>query len=83
VNVLGAAVLAHAGMIEGSDIAACVGETEPSAFSFQDGVFSWRGRRASTQALQKARKAMVVGFTSAYFDQPQKGLKALGWWPER
>ncbi len=82
VNVLGAAVLVHAGAIDGADVAACVGETEPSAFSFHEGVFSWRARRASTQAVAKARKSMVAGFGSAFFDDPRKGLKALGWWPE-
>jgi hypothetical protein len=82
VNVLGAAVLVHAGVIDGPDVAACVGETEASAFSFSDGVFSWRGRRVSAAAVAKARKSMVAGFGSAFFDDPRKGLKALGWWPQ-
>lgn len=81
-NVLGAAALVHAGVIEGPDVAACVGETEPTAFAFQDGVFSWRARRASVQAVSKARKGMVVGFASSRFDEPSKGLKSLGWWPQ-
>ncbi len=82
VNVLGAAILVHAGVLAGSDITACVAETEPAAFSFSDGVFSWRARRAPVNAVLKARRAMVVGFASSFVDQPAKGMRSLGWWPE-
>jgi hypothetical protein len=82
VNVLGTAVLLHAGALDPADAAACVGETEAAAFSFDDGTFSWRGRRASLSAVTKARKSMVVGVGSASFSEPIQGLRTLGWWKD-
>jgi hypothetical protein len=81
VNIMGASVLLQAGVIDGADVAACIGETEPSAFSFSDGVFAWRARRAPLAAVLKARKSLVVGFASSRFGEPAKGLRALGWLP--
>jgi len=72
VNVfLAAALLDHAEAI--------LGETDPGAFSFDDGGASWRGHRVSTEELRTMRRDFATSFGSCSFEEPIGDLRELGW----
>jgi hypothetical protein len=76
-NVLGAAVLAHARGLDLPAIEACVSEEEAGAFSFDDGL-SWRGETATAAEVRAARLELATGFGSCSFEEPRDDLVALG-----
>jgi hypothetical protein len=77
-NVFGAGVLAH-GLGAGVDIlTACVAETDPAAFGFSEGGFSWRDHVVDAAALDRAREGFLPGFGSCSFNEPRDDLRNLG-----
>jgi hypothetical protein len=68
---LAAALLEHADGI--------LGETDPSAFSFDDDGATWRGHRVTTDALRTMRRDFATSFGSCSFEEPIGDLRALGW----
>ncbi|HKR64678.1 MAG TPA: hypothetical protein VJZ00_13180 [Thermoanaerobaculia bacterium] len=68
---LAAALLDHADAI--------LGEEDPKAFQFDDDAASWRGHRASTDALRAMRRDFAISFGSCSFEEPIGDLKELGW----
>lgn len=68
---LAAALLDHADAI--------LAETDPRAFSFDDGGANWRGHRVSTPDLIAMRRTFATSFGSCSFEEPIGDLRALGW----
>jgi len=68
---LAAALLDHADGI--------LGETDPSAFSFDDDGASWRDHVVTTDALRAMRRDFATSFGSCSFEEPIGDLHALGW----
>lgn len=76
-NLFVAAVLAHDG--GDADLAGHVlGETDPTAFRFDDDGLAWRDRRASLDAVRAARAGFVRSIGSCSFEEPVHDLQALG-----
>lgn len=76
-NVLGGAVLHHAGAVGATDLGAVVAETDPAAFAVSPSAFAWRGAEADAGAVARAR-TIVHGQGSCSFDEPVTDLRALG-----
>lgn len=74
-NVFVAAALLRSG---GSEADACrvLEERDPAAFTADDGVLAWRGRRIDLGALS-ATRALAVSFGSCSFTEPVDDLAAL------
>ena len=64
-----------AAMIE--DAEAILGETDPRAFTFDDGGVTWRDRRVTTDELKSMRQ-FATSFGSCSFEEPIEDLKELG-----
>lgn len=80
-NVIGAALLARAGLADQPQLEACLRETEAAAFALDGDGFAWRDLRLPAPALAAAREAGVAGFGSCSFDEPRQDLAALGMLP--
>jgi len=80
-NVIGAALLARAGVADEANLAACLRETEAAAFALDGAGFAWRDLRLEPAAVAAARAAGVAGFGSCSFDEPRQDLVALGLLP--
>jgi hypothetical protein len=76
-NVFGAAMLAFQHGLDGATLAACLGETDPAAFSFDDGAFQWRHFRLGSEEVSRWRQTMLAGFVSCSFDEPCDDLRDL------
>ena len=50
-NVFGAGILARGAGLAGDDLIACLAETDPAAFRFDDETFAWRGLRVDAAAV--------------------------------
>lgn len=77
-NVFGAAVLAWGADLGAADVAACVAETAPGAFVFDDTGFAWRDHGLATDDLSAVRCDRLGGFGSCSFEEPRDDLAALG-----
>jgi len=77
-NVFGAAALAWGADLGAAEVTACVAETDPAAFSFDDAGFAWRDHGLSVDALAAARNDRFGGFGSCSFAEPRDDLAALG-----
>ena len=75
-NVFGAAFLAHAAGLAEAELAACLAETDPGAFTFTDEAFLWRGHGVGAARLAALRGAALCGFGSCSFAEPVDGLKS-------
>jgi hypothetical protein len=80
-NVVGAALLAAAGVADEARLAACLRETDAAAFRLDEDGFAWRDLRLDPAAVARARAAGVAGFGSCSFDEPRQDLAALGLLP--
>ena len=59
------------------DIEPILAETDPTLFRFDERVH-WRDRSLSSDQVREARQAFVHSFGSCSFDEPVRGLEALG-----
>lgn len=80
-NVIGAALLAGAGVADEARLLACLQETEAAAFRLDEDGFAWRDLRLDPAAVARVRQAGVSGFGSCSFDEPRQDLTALGLLP--
>ena len=80
-NVIGAALLARAGLADEPRLEACLRETEAAAFALDGDGFAWRDLRLPLPDLVAAREVGVAGFGSCSFDEPRQDLAALGLLP--
>ena len=76
-NLLGAAVLAHAGGAEPRELIDVLLEEDASAFSVTDEAFTVRGRAFGADAVAAARERLFTGYGSCSFSEPTEDLKAL------
>jgi hypothetical protein len=76
-NLLGAAVRAHADGAEPRELVAVLLEEDPGAFSVTDEAFTVRGRAFGAEAVAAARERLFVGYGSCSFSEPVEDLKGL------
>jgi hypothetical protein len=77
-NVFGAGLLAHGAGLPGETIAACLRDTDASAFRFEADGFGWRDVFLTTEQIAAGRREMMIGFGSCSFDEPRDDLRRLG-----
>jgi len=82
-NLLGAAVLAHADGAQPRELAAVLLEEDARAFGVTDEAFTVRGRAFGAGAVAATRERLFVGFGSCSFSEPVEELRALGLLPPR
>jgi hypothetical protein len=76
-NLLGAAVLAHAGA-EPRDLVEVLLDEHPGAFSVTGEAFTVRGTAFGADAVAATRERLFVGYGSCSFSEPVEDLKSLG-----
>jgi len=76
INVFGAGLLAHGGL-EGKELAACLAETSPEAFSFDDEGFAWRDHAVDVTEIAALRRDFLHGFAGSSFAEPVSELHDL------
>ena len=77
-NVFGAAALAWGADLGAAEVAACVAETDPVSFAFDDAGFAWRDHVLAAEALAAVRRDWLGGFGSCSFAEPRDDLTGLG-----
>jgi hypothetical protein len=77
-NLLAAAVFAHADGLGEEELAAILAEEDPQAFSLDADALAVHGRRASAATIAEARGELFVAYGSCSFDEPVEDLTALG-----
>ena len=77
-NLLGAAVLAHAAGGEERDLATVLLEEDRDAFGLDADAFTVRGERFGAEAIAATRERLFVGYGSCSFSEPVEDLRALG-----
>ena len=75
-NLLGAAVLAHAGAGE-HDLAEVLAEEDATAFAVGDEVFAFHGHEFGAEEIAAAREGLFTGFGSCSFSEPVEDLRGL------
>jgi hypothetical protein len=76
-NLLGAAVLAHAGGAEPRELVAVLLEEDPGAFEVTDEAFTVRGRVFGAEAVAATRERLFTGYGSCSFSEPVEDLRRL------
>lgn len=76
-NVFLAAAFIDAGAGD-DDALGILGERDPSAFRFDDGGVTWRGRGIDLHALEKTRREFAVSFGSCSFTEPVTEAREAG-----
>jgi hypothetical protein len=77
-NLLAAAVFAHADGIDEAEIAALLAEEDPGAFAVSPEGLAARGRFAGAAEIAAARRDLFVAYGSCSFTEPVEDLQALG-----
>ncbi len=76
-NLLGAAVLAHAEGAGPRDLVPVLLEEDAGAFEVTDEAFTVRGHAHGAGAVTAAREALFVGYGSCSFSEPVEDLRGL------
>jgi hypothetical protein len=77
-NLLAAAVLAHAEGLRQPDLEAILAEEDPRAFTVDADGLAVHGHRADAVAIASARAQLFVAYGSCSFSEPVDDLKLLG-----
>jgi hypothetical protein len=77
-NLLAAAVLAHAERAGEAELIAVLREEDPAAFRLTDESFAVHDREMDATAIAAARRELFVGYGSCSFSEPVEDLQALG-----
>lgn len=77
-NVIGGAVLLHAGALERGGLEAMLRDEEPRHYHLDKQRFEWNGAAADAAAIGEARAAFVHSYGSCSFEEPVDDLCALG-----
>jgi hypothetical protein len=77
-NLLAAAVFAHAGGLGEEELAALLAEEDPSAFTVDRDGLAVAGRRADDVAIATARAELFIAYGSCSFTEPVEDLTGLG-----
>ena len=75
-NLLAAAVLAHAGADE-RDLAEVLAEEDAAAFAVDDEVFAFHGHEFGAEQIAATREGLFTGYGSCSFSEPVEDLRAL------
>jgi hypothetical protein len=78
VNLLAAAVFAHAGDLTADELVPLLAEEDPAAFTVDAGGLAIHGHRAGPAEIAAARAELFVAYGSCSFDEPVEDLTALG-----
>jgi len=76
-NLLGAAVLAHADGAEPRELVTVLLEQDARSFGVTDEAFTVQGRAFGTEAVAATREALFSGFGSCSFSEPVEDLRGL------
>jgi hypothetical protein len=76
-NLLGAAVLAHAARAEPRDLVEVLLEEDAGAFGVTDEAFTVRGQAFGAGAVAAMRERLFVGYGSCSFSEPVEDLRGL------
>ena len=77
-NLLGAAVLAHAHGADEPALTEVLLEEDYNAFSLDDEAFAVRGQRFGAEDVAATRRELFTGYGSCSFSEPVDDLRALG-----
>jgi hypothetical protein len=77
-NLLAAAVFAHADGLAEAEVAVLLAEENPGAFSVTAEALEVHGRRAGAEAIAAARAELFTAYGSCSFSEPVEDLTALG-----
>jgi len=77
-NLLAAAVLAHASGAGERELAGVLLETDASVFGVTDEAFTIGGHRFEADQVAAARTELFVGYGSCSFSEPVEDLHGLG-----
>jgi hypothetical protein len=77
-NLLAAAVLAHAERAGEAELLAGLREEDPAAFRLTDETFAVHDREMDATTIAAARRELFVGYGSCSFSEPVEDLQALG-----
>jgi hypothetical protein len=77
-NLLAAAVFAHAAGLGEDELVPLLAEEDPAAFSLDGGGLSLHGHEAGPAAIADARAELFTAYGSCSFDEPVEDLTALG-----
>jgi hypothetical protein len=77
-NLLAAAVFAHAEGLGEDELVPLLAEEDPAAFALDARGLAAHGRRADAAAIAEARTELFVAYGSCSFDEPVEDLVALG-----
>jgi hypothetical protein len=77
-NLLAAAVFAHADGLGEDELATVLAEEDPGAFSLDADALAVHGHRADAAAIDGARAELFAAYGSCSFDEPVDDLTALG-----
>jgi hypothetical protein len=80
-NVLAAAVLAHAEGVGEDELAGVLAEEDAGAFELSEAAFVVQGRRVGAPAVAAAREQLFTGYGSCSFSEPVEELQSLGMLP--
>ena len=77
-NLLAAAVLAHAERAGEAELIAVLREEDPAAFRLTEETFAVHDREMDATTIAAARRELFVGYGSCSFSEPVEDLHALG-----
>jgi hypothetical protein len=77
-NLLAAALLAHADGASDRELVDALREEDPNAFRLTADEFSFRGRAFGAAEIAAARERLFVGYGSCSFSEPIGDLRSLG-----
>jgi hypothetical protein len=77
-NLLAAAVFAHAEGLAAEQLEPLLAEEDPAAFAVDAGGLAVHGHRAGPAAIEEARRDLFVAYGSCSFSEPVEDLTALG-----
>jgi hypothetical protein len=77
-NVLGAAVFAHADGLSADELVPLLAEEDADAFAIDAGGLALHDHRADAATIAEARRDLFVAYGSCSFDEPVEDLTALG-----
>ena len=80
-NLLAAAVFAHAEGLGEAELADQLAEEDPAAFTLDADRLELHGHIAGTAEIEAARAELFVAYGSCSFDEPVEDLTALGMLP--
>jgi hypothetical protein len=77
-NLLAAAVFAHAEGLTADELVPLLAEEDPAAFAVDADGLAVRGHRAGPETISEARRDLFIAYGSCSFDEPVADLIALG-----